>query len=331
VSLGLPVYNGEEFLQQALDAILKQTFRDFELIMADNASTDGTRGICEGYAGRDPRFRFFRNETNIGGAKNHNLVLNLSRGEYFKWTAHDDLMAPTYLERCVEVLDSDPTIILCHSRTVRFQETGRTSTDAVHPTRITSTRPQDRFREVLNGLHMSRGSANLINGLIRSDALRRAGGMGNYVGADRVAAAQLALSGRFFLVPEELFFRRIHPAKSTRRFLDARDRLAWWDPSKAGWISFPYWRLFLEFSRAVLRAPVNGRARLDGCLSIGMWLAGTKTRKGKWRDLVRDVKIAARRLLLARRAAASAQGRLPGAKSRLGVTLNEGGSKGPSP
>ena len=95
VSIGLPVYNGERYLPQALDAILSQTFEDFELIISDNASTDSTQDICKSYAANDARVKYFRNSSNIGISRNFNRVFELSSGgEYFKWCAHDDLMAP---------------------------------------------------------------------------------------------------------------------------------------------------------------------------------------------------------------------------------------------
>ena len=116
VSIGLPVYNGEPFLSETIDAILAQTFKDFELIICDNASTDDTERICRRYAARDKRISYYRQHHNIGAAGNFNRVFNLSSGEYFKWAAHDDLIAPEYLARCVEILERDRSVVLCHSR-----------------------------------------------------------------------------------------------------------------------------------------------------------------------------------------------------------------------
>ena len=101
VSIGLPVYNGERYLREALDSILGQTFRDFELIICDNASTDETAAICADYAARDPRIRYHRQTHNIGATANFNHTFELARGAYFKWAAHDDVLAPTWLEKCV--------------------------------------------------------------------------------------------------------------------------------------------------------------------------------------------------------------------------------------
>ena len=117
VSIGMPVYNGENFLAEALDSMLAQTFVDFELIISDNASTDRTKAICRDYAARDRRIRYHRVDDNQGATWNFNHTFELARGEYFKWAAHDDLCDPTFVARCVEVLDSDPTVICCHTQT----------------------------------------------------------------------------------------------------------------------------------------------------------------------------------------------------------------------
>jgi len=115
VSIGVPVYNGESYLACALDSMLGQTYGDFELIISDNASTDRTPEICRQYAARDPRVRYLREEQNRGLAWNFNRVVEVSRGDYFKWAAYDDVCAPSFLARTVEVLDNDPHVILATS------------------------------------------------------------------------------------------------------------------------------------------------------------------------------------------------------------------------
>jgi glycosyltransferase involved in cell wall biosynthesis len=110
VSIGLPVYNGENFIREAIDSILGQIFCDFELIISDNASSDGTEEICRSYAGRDQRVRYYRNEENIGSSGNYTRVFLLAKGKYFKWTAHDDICKPDFIEKCIEVLDKDDSL-----------------------------------------------------------------------------------------------------------------------------------------------------------------------------------------------------------------------------
>ncbi len=93
LSIGLPVYNGETYLIESLDSLFSQSYEDFELIISDNASTDGTADICRRYAKQDPRIHFIRQSRNIGLAPNHNFVFQEARGELFKWASHDDLYA----------------------------------------------------------------------------------------------------------------------------------------------------------------------------------------------------------------------------------------------
>ena len=115
VSIGLPVHNGAAFLAEAIESIPAQTFTDFELVISDNASTDRTPEICRSYTAADGRIRYYRQEANIGAARNYNVVFQRSSGKYFKWAAHDDLIRPTYLARCVAALEADPEAVLCHS------------------------------------------------------------------------------------------------------------------------------------------------------------------------------------------------------------------------
>ena len=97
VSIGMPVYNGEKYLEEAIQSILAQTYSDFELVISDNASTDKTQEICLEYAARDSRVRYHRNEKNLGAAPNYNRTFELSTGQYFKWADYDDLLAEEFL------------------------------------------------------------------------------------------------------------------------------------------------------------------------------------------------------------------------------------------
>ena len=117
VSIGVPVYNTERFIAGALDSLLAQTFADFELIISDNASTDGTREICESYAARDSRIRYIRQSENIGLPRNWNAVVHAASGEFFKWASASDCCAPTMVERCVAALRADDSAVLCYGKT----------------------------------------------------------------------------------------------------------------------------------------------------------------------------------------------------------------------
>src|SRR5258708_23576621 len=113
VSIGLPVFNGEEYLREALDTLTAQDYGNFELIISDNASTDRTATICRDYAAKDPRIVYFCNETNVGPLKNSARVLDIATGKYFMLAAHDDVWGPSYLTNCVAALEDDPLKVLC--------------------------------------------------------------------------------------------------------------------------------------------------------------------------------------------------------------------------
>src|ERR1700739_3978805 len=107
VCIGLPVYNGENYLAAAIESILAQSFADFELIISDNSSTDSTGDISRSYARRDARIRYVLQPHNLGAIANYNVVFGMADCEYFKWAAHDDLLAPRFLEECVNGLDTN--------------------------------------------------------------------------------------------------------------------------------------------------------------------------------------------------------------------------------
>jgi glycosyltransferase involved in cell wall biosynthesis len=126
ISLGLPVYNSKNTIRNALDALLGQTFTDFELIISDNCSDDGTFDICREYAERDPRIRLYRNESNLGITENFRIVCRKARGEYFHWVAGDDSWAKEYLATLSGMLDSSPRASLAAALLHREYEDGST-------------------------------------------------------------------------------------------------------------------------------------------------------------------------------------------------------------
>lgn len=159
VSIGLPVYNGEKFLEEALDSIMAQTYADFELIISDNASTDKTPAICRDYSDRDRRVRYYRNHKNFGLAWNQNNVIRLAGGEYYMMVHHDDIRAPDYLERTVCVLDSSPSAILCYSKTRDIDERGKSLPREEVSLNVDSTEAHKRFRDLSRLDHLCEPSS----------------------------------------------------------------------------------------------------------------------------------------------------------------------------
>ena len=154
LSIGLFVYNGERFIEKALDSILNQTFTDFEVIISDNASTDRTGDICRLYAQNDRRIRYYRNEKNMGAGWNVRRVCDLATGKYFEWAAADDMLEPGFLRACVETLEADPGYVVAHSKTRVVDENGKPVEDYVWPMATDSPDTVTRFREMLLNDHM---------------------------------------------------------------------------------------------------------------------------------------------------------------------------------
>lgn len=286
VSIGLPVYNGENFIREAINSILNQTFEDFELIISDNASTDQTETICRAYAAQDNRVRYFQNSENIGAAGNHNRVFEAASGEYFKWAAHDDVCGPTFLAECVTVLNRDPSVVLCYSRAIIIDAQGKSlkKSEATN-FEISSAIPYRRFREVVSEqIFLS----NPILGLIRADVLNKTPLLGNYPAHDLPLLAELSLYGRLYEIPDFLFFSRDHSQRGSRAY-DYRQphkAIAWFDPKMSGKLVFPGWRLFAEYLAAIHRSPLSWRDRLLCYSEIAKWLKDYK------QNLARDLIVA---------------------------------------
>lgn len=249
LSIGMPVYNGERYLAAALGSLLDQTFTDFELIVSDNASDDATAEIAQAFAAADRRIQYHRAAENRGAAWNYNRTLDLARGPYFKWAAHDDVCAPRFLERCIEVLEREPETLLCHAQSLRIDALGRVTGRYPHELETIEKRPAARFWRMISTPH----HCIPVFGVMRSAALRGTPRHGAYVGADRNLLAELALMGHIRLVPEPLFMRRDHPNASISRYPDERERLAWFNPRLAGQSSRPTWRRLSEYRASIRR------------------------------------------------------------------------------
>lgn len=236
VSIGLPVYNGERYLAEAIDAILAQTYRDFELIISDNASTDGTQAICERYAAADPRVRYDRLETNLGAAPNYNRLLDLARGRYFKWGAHDDNIRPTFLAQCVAVLDARPDVVCAYPATFVIDGEGAVMSEYRDRLDLPQETPHERLVAYLRQNFMrGTGMCNPVFGLIRTEELRKTRLIQDFPASDRSLLGHLTLLGKFVELPEPLFERRVHDNISTIANRSIRARRAWFNPkAKSG-------------------------------------------------------------------------------------------------
>ena len=268
VSIGLTVYNGEQFLEETLDSFLAQTYPDFELIISDNASTDRTGEIARAYAAKDDRIRYHRNEKNLGLAGNHNRSFELARGEYFKWAAADDVCLPTYLARCVEVLDRDPTVVLAYPRT-QFVDAVGNPLDIHDPGwNLQSDEACERLRYAIHSGHW----ANAVVGLLRSAALAKTRLIPAYPGGDFRVLGELSLLGKFYEIPETLFVRRLHPGSTSQHGAngtnpDPKWLIRCWTGRDRS-VSLPHWSLNIDHFRTIMQAQLPFRQKLSVTRSL---------------------------------------------------------------
>lgn len=286
LTVGLPVYNGEEHLAESLDALLGQSYEDFELVISDNASSDGTAEICRSYQEQDSRIRYFRQPNNIGSAGNHNFLVDRAQGELFKWASHDDLYARDLLERCVAALDEHPQVVLAHSWTAMIDVSGTVTMALEYPLATASLRAPERFRSMLFG----RGGDDFY-GVMRAGVVRPVLRQGSHHHADRTMMTGVCLYGPFYQVPEWLYFRREHPEAALRRtdaqqggqswperdWPTGRARCANMDPRRANHLLHPTARLYAEYVWAYVagihRAPLSRADRWECYGYLAEWVA----------------------------------------------------------
>ncbi|MPZ26526.1 MAG: glycosyltransferase [Micromonosporaceae bacterium] len=264
VTIGMPLYQAERYLDSAFRSLLGQDHPDFELVVCDNASTDRTWEICQRFAAADPRIRLYRNDSNLGAAANYNRVVALARGELFRWAAYDDWCAPSLVSSCVAALDrAGPGVVLAYPQTVLIDE----NDTVLGPYADRLDLPDRRAWRRVGDLMARFSLCNPVFGVIRTDVLRRTGLIRPYPSSDVTLLAELAARGRFHEVPEPLFHRRIHPGSSRQgRGPDRRGLpgvAAWFDPRGRGSVRAPRLRLTVRSVQALLGAGAGAGAGED--------------------------------------------------------------------
>jgi glycosyltransferase involved in cell wall biosynthesis len=274
VSVGLPVYEGEAYLEEAIRSVLGQGFGDLELVVVDNASADRTPEIAQDLAASDPRVRYHRNPRNLGAAPNYNRAFALSTGALFKWLAHDDRLLPGYLGAAVAALDARPEAVLAHSA-VEFVD-ARGAPLARHDSGLAAADHPDPARRFAAMALRSHACVDFF-GLIRRGALAGSLLHASFHGADRALLAQLALRGPLLRVPgPPLAQVREHPGRYTRRGGgDARARRRWHDADGAGAgarAALPSLELWRTYRRLVAQEPgLDAAARRRCRAALRRW------------------------------------------------------------
>jgi glycosyltransferase involved in cell wall biosynthesis len=307
LSVGLPVYNGEKYVDQAIESLLGQSYEDFELIISDNASTDSTADICLRYGKQDSRIRYVRQPRNIGLSPNHNFLVREARGQYFKWAAADDLYGRDLLKSCVDALDESPDVVLAHAWEAVIDGAGDVTQAMDYPLPTDSPSAPERFKAILfgsSGLFESDDPA--VPGFIRVDnrgvlracdiygvartAVLRKMPLGSYHHSDRIIICALALHGRFHITPDWQYFRRDTSDRTYNKSPRLRDRCEVNDPARKNRLLHPTARLVAEYFwayiDAIRLAPLSPADRRDCYRALNRWMLDRVTSKFVHRDML---------------------------------------------
>ena len=282
ITIGLPVFNRENYIADALDSLLAQTFQDFEIIITDNASTDKTGGICEEYAKNDKRITYVRNKENIGSPENFNKVFKFAAGEFFKWAASDDVCDPHFLQQCVDVFDKNKSTVLCFPKEIAIDDNGNIIPGYMDVyeklPHLSDADPIKRFRDVTLKHH----ACYSVFGLIRRSILSQTSLMGGYIGSDRVLLAQLALLGQIREVDAPIYFRR-HEGQYCALETDEA-RMTWFDPKFSGTVPSTHYRYLCEYAKTIGSLSPTTKEKIRGYLYLAEWML--RKRKMLFRETV---------------------------------------------
>ena len=277
LTVGLPVYNGDACVAEAIESVIAQTFTDWQMNICDNASTDRTGEICRDFAARDTRIRYVRNQENIGLTRNFNKAFQLSNSELFKWVAHDDICLPTFFERCIEALDANPTAALAYPLGRAIDGDGKTldQYDWTKAHRYDQPTGAERFQALTADFDQlnragTQNTGMYLFGVMRSSLLGKTRLHMSHMWADISILAELALEGPFIEVPEMLSLLRVEIPHASAMMLQGNLQ-AWQeilDPryaSKFGTLVSRY-RRYGEYFVSVVRSDLElgTKARLMG-------------------------------------------------------------------
>jgi glycosyltransferase involved in cell wall biosynthesis len=281
VSIGLPVYNGGDFLAKAIDSLLGQTYRGIELVISDNASNDGSSELCAAVAARDPRVKYSRLADNIGGVNNHNRVRELARGSFFMFGSSDDIWQPTYVERCAEILIADPRVAVAYTLNSLMDEHGAPKGQVKPFYALDTDDVTNRFRQLVQ----TDSPIEPFYGLIRKTALDATAKLILHPGFDRFMLLELGLLGRFRQVPEPLYVRRLHSNQSVNAYRSLRQRYRWVSPAARNRrFVWPYWEYAANFARVAIRSAPDLRTKGRCLWHVLKWCNWEKDEL--WNDLI---------------------------------------------
>lgn len=227
VSIGLPVFDGADYLERSITSLLNQTWSNLEIIVSDNCSEDATWDVIEFFSKQDSRIRAYRQEENIGAHGNFEYVLNLAKGEYFMWAGCDDWWAPTFVESLVAGLKKRSGFGVAMSSIDRVKEDGTKLDSIIYPA-LQNESPRQVFRRMVKfdpspPLHIFVYGV-FQTSLIKSLMLR---GLADTIAADRILMCEASLSTGFYSTPDILHKRTVRDRPISLRYENEVMAVAW--------------------------------------------------------------------------------------------------------
>jgi glycosyltransferase involved in cell wall biosynthesis len=265
ITVGLPVYNGQDYLKTAIESVLAQTYGDFILLISDNASTDDTEQICRSYVALDPRVRYIRHSVNHGLYWNFRAAFNAAQSEFFKWMAHDDICAPNLLEECIRLLDKYPEAVLVSPKNAVIVDD--TIQHIPVDLRLDDARPNRRYAGALALKYY----VPQLHGLFRAAALRQTPLLEDFMESDQTLIARVALMGRIVETEDYLFFHRLHASNASKhgRFYQDSSHTG---SSQTNDTKLPHWKALLAYFRPTREVPLPLSERLLCWKHLLVWL-----------------------------------------------------------
>ncbi len=263
VTIGMPVYNEERFLEGALGSLLNQDYENIRILISDNASTDGTGEIASRVARADKRVTYSRADRNFGPTANFRRVQAMATGKYFIWAGGHDEWSENLVSESVAKLESNESAAIAFATSYWIDETGQRCERVVGYSDTRGMDPMARFFTVFWG------NMHPVLGVMRLDYLRRAREVQGFAGADLVLLLELVLMGDFVHVPQAWWHRRENRVRESHR-----ERMRRYTDKEYGhahsWLDrwFPLLRLPFGLIRAVWSARISWTERL--CLLFGL-------------------------------------------------------------
>lgn len=249
VTVAMPLFNEEKYIQNTLESVIGQSYDNLEILISDNASTDGTGAVCRDYARRDRRIKYHCQEENIGAAENYFYLVNRAQGEYFVTISGHDKWSPNLVAECVKLLTDIPTATVAYGTPVWIGEQGEFINKKAGWYDSRGCNVISRFFSVFWG------DMNPVLGVFRRDKLPHFAMRDSFVGLDLALLADMAIKGEFLHATRAVFYRR-----QNRPIEDYHDKLSRYK-SKDVQIArtlfsrfFPLLRLPFELLRIVVRS-----------------------------------------------------------------------------